>query len=185
MSAEIMQDAKERMTKAIESLNRELAKLRAGRANPALLDRVTVEYYGAETPLNQLATITVPEARLLMIQPFDKTSMNDIERAIQKADLGLTPSNDGTVIRIAIPPLTEERRRELVKLVKKSAEEGKVAVRNVRRDVNDDLKKLQKDGEMTEDELRRYTDDVQKLTDKHISDIDAVADKKEKEIMEV
>ncbi|ADC48075.1 MULTISPECIES: ribosome recycling factor [Alkalihalophilus] len=185
MSAEIMQDAKERMTKAIESLNRELAKLRAGRANPAILDRVTVEYYGAETPLNQLATITVPEARLLMIQPFDKTSMNDIERAIQKADLGLTPSNDGTVIRIAIPPLTEERRRELVKLVKKSAEEGKVAVRNVRRDANDDLKKLQKDGEMTEDELRRYTDDVQKLTDKHISDIDAVADKKEKEIMEV
>ncbi|PAM96196.1 ribosome recycling factor, partial [Flavobacterium sp. IR1] len=132
-----------------------------------------------------LATITVPEARLLMIQPFDKTSMNDIERAIQKADLGLTPSNDGTVIRIAIPPLTEERRRELVKLVKKSAEEGKVAVRNGRRDANDDLKKLQKDGEMTEDELRRYTDDVQKLTDKHISDIDAVADKKEKEIMEV
>ncbi|MDV2685459.1 ribosome recycling factor [Alkalihalophilus sp. As8PL] len=185
MSTEIIQDATERMKKAIESLNRELAKLRAGRANPAILDRITVEYYGAETPLNQLATITVPEARLLMIQPFDKTSMNDIERAIQKADLGLTPSNDGSVIRIAIPPLTEERRRDLTKLVKKSGEEAKVAVRNVRRDANDDLKKLQKDGEMTEDELRRYTDEVQKLTDKNIADIDAVAEKKEKEIMEV
>ncbi|WP_100373176.1 ribosome recycling factor [Bacillus sp. FJAT-45037] len=185
MSKEVMNSAKERMLKAIESLNRELAKLRAGRANPAILDRVTVEYYGADTPLNQLATISVPEARLLMIQPFDKTAMNDIERGIQKADLGLTPTNDGIVIRIQIPALTEERRRDLVKLVKRAAEDAKVAVRNVRRDANDDLKKLQKDGEMTEDELRRDTDEVQKLTDKKIADIDAVAEKKEKEIMEV
>ncbi|NEU29343.1 ribosome recycling factor [bacterium LRH843] len=185
MSTEVMKDAKQRMTKAIEALSRELAKLRAGRANPALLDRVTVEYYGAETPLNQLATISVPEARLLLIQPFDKTSINDIERSIQKADLGLTPSSDGTVIRIAIPPLTEERRKDLVKIAKKAAEEAKVAVRNIRRDANDDLKKRQKDSEITEDDLRRLTDDVQKLTDEFIAQVDEVTDKKEKEIMEV
>ncbi|MCM3713225.1 ribosome recycling factor [Halalkalibacter oceani] len=185
MSTEVIKDAQERMGKAIDALNRELAKLRAGRANPALLDRVTVEYYGAETPLNQLATITVPEARLLSIQPFDKSSINDIERAIQKADLGLTPSNDGTIIRISIPPLTEERRKELAKLVKRAAEDAKVAIRNVRRDANDDLKKQQKDGDMTEDELRRLTDEVQKLTDKQIAQVDVVAEKKEKEIMEV
>ncbi|WP_100404455.1 ribosome recycling factor [Bacillus solitudinis] len=185
MSVEVLKDAEQRMSKAIEALNRELAKLRAGRANPALLDRVTVEYYGAETPLNQLATMSVPEARLLVIQPFDKTSISDIERAIQKSDLGLTPSNDGTIIRIAIPPLTEERRKDLVKVVKKSAEEAKVAVRNIRRDANDDLKKLQKDGDLTEDDLRRSTEDVQKLTDKTIVKVDEVADNKEKEIMEV
>ncbi|WP_419095572.1 ribosome recycling factor [Alkalihalobacterium alkalicellulosilyticum] len=173
------------MKKALESLNREFATLRAGRATPSLLDKVTVEYYGAPTPLNQLASISVPEARLLVIQPFDKTAMNDIERSIQKADLGLTPTNDGSVIRIMIPPLTEERRKDLVKLVKKYAEEAKVAVRNIRRDANDDLKKSQKDGEMTEDELRRATDDVQKVTDKYISEIDSVALNKEKEIMEV
>ncbi|KMK77242.1 ribosome recycling factor [Alkalihalobacillus pseudalcaliphilus] len=185
MSQEILKNAESRMTKAIESLNRELAKLRAGRANPALLDRVTVEYYGAETPLNQLATISVPEARLLVIQPFDKSSISDVERAIMKADLGLTPSNDGSVIRIQIPPLTEERRKELVKLVKRSAEEAKVAIRNVRRDANDELKKAQKDGEMTEDDLRRDTDTMQKLTDKTIEKVDAVAAQKEKEVMEV
>ncbi|KGA98220.1 ribosome recycling factor [Alkalihalobacillus alcalophilus ATCC 27647 = CGMCC 1.3604] len=185
MSQEILKNAEGRMTKAIDALNRELAKLRAGRANPALLDRVTVEYYGAETPLNQLATISVPEARLLVIQPFDKSSINDVERAIMKADLGLTPSNDGTIIRIQIPALTEERRKELVKLVKRSAEEAKVAVRNVRRDANDELKKSQKDGDMTEDDLRRETDEVQKLTDKTIEKVDAVAANKEKEIMEV
>ncbi|UOE92811.1 MULTISPECIES: ribosome recycling factor [Bacillaceae] len=185
MSKELLKDAEARMKKAIEALNREFATLRAGRATPAILDKVTVEYYGAPTPLNQLATISVPEARLLVIQPFDKSAMSDIERAIQMADLGLTPSNDGTIIRITIPPLTEERRKELVKLVKKYAEEAKVAVRNIRRDTNDDLKKLQKDGEMTEDELRRATDDVQKVTDQHITEVDNVASKKEKEIMEV
>ncbi|GAF63683.1 ribosome recycling factor [Alkalihalobacillus trypoxylicola] len=185
MSTEIINSAQDRMNKAVDALNRELAKLRAGRANPALLDRVTVEYYGAETPLNQLATISVPEARLLTVQPFDKSSINDIERAILKADLGLTPSNDGTIIRIAIPALTEERRKELVKLVKRSAEEGKVAVRNVRRDANDELKKSQKDGDLTEDDLRRYTDEVQKLTDKTIEKMDGISANKEKEIMEV
>ncbi|WP_209122357.1 ribosome recycling factor [Alkalihalobacillus sp. BA299] len=185
MSKELMQDAQGRMKKALDALNRELATLRAGRANPSLLEKVTVEYYGAPTPLNQLATISVPEARMLVIQPFDKTVIGDIEKAILKSDLGLTPSNDGTIIRITIPALTEERRKDLVKLVKKYAEEGKVAVRNIRRDINDDLKKLQKDGELTEDDLRRSTDEVQKLTDKHIADIDQIATNKEKEIMEV
>ncbi len=185
MAKELIKTATERMKKGIESFTRELATLRAGRANPAILDKITVDYYGAPTPINQLATISVPEARLLVIQPFDKSSINDVEKAIQKSELGLSPSNDGTVIRIAIPPLTEERRKELVKLVKKYGEEAKVAVRNVRRDTNDDLKKLQKDGEITEDELRRYTEDVQKITDKHISEIDDIAANKEKEIMEV
>lgn len=185
MSKEVIKTAEDKMNKAIEALRRELTTLRAGRANPAILDKVQVEYYGALTPLNQVASISIPEARLLVIQPYDKTALSDIERAIQKSDLGLTPSNDGSIIRIAIPPLTEERRRELVKLVKKYAEEAKVAIRNIRRDANDDLKKLQKDGEMTEDELRRSTDDVQKLTDKEIVKVDEVANTKEKEIMEV
>lgn len=185
MSKDVIKVAEEKMNKAIEALKRELSTLRAGRANPAILDKIQVEYYGAPTPLNQLASLTVPEARLLLIQPYDKTALSDIERAIQKSDLGLSPSNDGTVIRITIPPLTEERRRDLVKLVKKYAEEAKVAVRNIRRDANDDLKKLQKDGEMTEDELRRSTDEVQKLTDKEIVKVDEVAANKEKEIMEV
>ncbi len=185
MANEVVKDAKERMTKGIEALSRELAKLRAGRANPALLDRVMVEYYGADTPLNQLATISVPEARLLTVQPFDKSSINDIERAIQKADLGLTPSNDGNLIRISIPPLTEERRKELVKLVKRSAEDAKVAIRNIRRDANDECKKLEKNSEITEDELHRLTDEIQKLTDSFIAQADEVADNKEKEIMEV
>ncbi|MCT8139851.1 ribosome recycling factor [Anaerobacillus sp. CMMVII] len=185
MSKEVIKVTEEKMNKAIDALKRELVTLRAGRANPAILDKIQVEYYGALTPLNQLASITVPEARLLVIQPYDKTSLSDIDRAIQKSDLGLSPSNDGTVLRIMIPPLTEERRRDLVKLVKKYAEEAKVAVRNIRRDANDELKKLQKDGELTEDELRRSTDDVQKLTDKEIVKVDEVAATKEKEIMEV
>lgn len=185
MSKEVIKLAEEKMNKAVDALKRELVTLRAGRANPAILDKIQVEYYGAVTPLNQLASVTVPEARLLVIQPFDKTIINDIDRTIQKSDLGLSPSNDGTVIRIMIPPLTEERRRDLVKLVKKYAEEAKVAIRNIRRDANDELKKLQKDGEMTEDELRRSTDDVQKLTDKEIVKVDEVALVKEKEIMEV
>ncbi|MBM0065128.1 ribosome recycling factor [Alkalicoccobacillus gibsonii] len=185
MTTEVKQQASERMTKAIDSLRRELAKLRAGRANPAILDRVTVEYYGALTPLNQLATISVPEARLLVIQPFDKSSIADVERAILKADLGLTPSNDGQVIRIAIPALTEERRRDLVKIVKKSAEDAKVAIRNIRRDANDELKKQQKDGELTEDDLRQSTDEIQKLTDQFIATADKEADQKEQEVMEV
>ncbi len=181
----IIQQAEERMKKAVASYRRELATLRAGRANPSLLDRVTVDYYGAPTPLNQMANISVPEARLLLIQPYDKSVIGDIEKAIQKAELGLSPSNDGDVIRIAIPALTEERRKELVKLVKKYTEEGKVAVRNIRRDANDELKKLEKNGDMTEDDLRHYNDEVQKLTDRYVAEIDSIASDKEKEIMEV
>ncbi|MGR3206529.1 ribosome recycling factor [Bacillus glycinifermentans] len=180
-----MNETKERMEKAVTAYQRELATVRAGRANPSLLDKVTVEYYGAQTPLNQLSSITVPEARMLIITPYDKTALGDIEKAIQKADLGVTPTNDGSIIRITIPPLTEERRKELVKLVKKYSEDAKVAVRNIRRDANDDLKKLEKNGEMTEDELRSSTEDVQKLTDEYVSKIDEITKDKEKEIMEV
>lgn len=144
MSNEVLTQTKERMEKAVAAYSRELASVRAGRANPSLLDKVTVEYYGAQTPLNQLSSINVPEARMLVVTPYDKTAIGDIEKAILKADLGVTPTSDGTIIRIAIPALTEERRKELVKVVKKYAEEAKVAVRNVRRDSNDDLKNLRK-----------------------------------------
>ncbi|MDP4165085.1 MAG: ribosome recycling factor [Bacillota bacterium] len=185
MSTQVMNETKERMQKAISAYQRELATVRAGRANPSLLDKVAVEYYGAQTPLNQIASITVPEARMLVITPYDKTALGDIEKAIQKADLGVTPSNDGNIIRITIPPLTEERRKELAKLVKKYSEDAKVAVRNIRRDAHDDLKKLEKNGEMTEDELRSSTEDVQKLTDEYVSKIDEITKDKEKEIMEV
>lgn len=185
MANALLKNGEDRMKKAVSNLSRELASLRAGRANPSLLEKIQIDYYGAPTPLNQLAGVSVPEARLLLIQPYDKSVVDDIEKAILKSDLGLTPSNDGDVIRITIPPLTEERRNELVKLVKKYAEENKVSVRNVRRDINDDLKKSEKNGEITEDELRRLTDDVQKLTDKYVSEIDKVAEEKEKEIMEV
>lgn len=185
MSKEVIKNAEERMKKSVETFRKELATIRAGRANPSLLDKVQVEYYGMLTPLNQLATIAVPEARLLTVQPFDKSSLSDIERAIQKADLGLSPSNDGNIIRIAIPPLTEERRKELVKVVGKFTEEAKIAVRNIRRDANDELKKMEKDGILTEDDLRRAQDDVQKLTDNMVSTIDKIAKEKEDEIMEV
>nr|WP_175580602.1 MULTISPECIES: ribosome recycling factor [Bacillus] len=173
------------MEKAVQAYGRELATVRAGRANASLLDKVTVDYYGAQTPLNQIASITVPEARMLIITPYDKTAIGDIEKAIQKSDLGITPTSDGNVIRIAIPALTEERRKELVKVVRKYSEEAKVAVRNVRRDANDELKKLEKNGEITEDELRSSTEDVQKLTDEYVAKIDEVTKDKEKEIMEV
>lgn len=185
MAKQVLNNANEKMAKAIAAYKRELATVRAGRANPALLDKVTVEYYGAPTPLNQVASINVPEARLLVIQPYDKSIINDIERAILKADLGISPSSDGVVIRISIPILTEDRRRELVKLIKKYAEEAKVAVRNVRRDANDELKKLEKNGEITEDELRTNIDEIQKLTDNQITKIDTITKDKEKEIMEV
>ncbi|AKO93814.1 ribosome recycling factor [Priestia filamentosa] len=185
MPKTVLNETKERMEKATGALTRELATVRAGRANPSLLDKVMIEYYGVPTPLNQLATISVPEARMLVIQPYDKTQLAEIEKAIMKADLGLTPSNDGTIIRITIPALTEERRRELVKLVKKYSEDSKVAVRNIRRDGNEDLKKLEKNGEITEDDLRSYTEDIQKLTDSYIEKVDGIAKDKEKEIMEV
>jgi len=185
MAKSTLAQVKEKMEKAIQAFSRELATVRAGRANPSILDKVTVDYYGAPTPINQLASINVPEARMLVIQPYDKSVLGNIEKAILKADLGLNPTNDGTIIRISIPPLTEERRKELVKVVKKYSEDAKVAVRNIRRDGNDDLKKLEKNGEITEDELRGYTDDVQKLTDEFINKVDSVAKEKEKEIMEV
>jgi ribosome recycling factor len=185
MAKQVIQQAKEKMDKAVQAFSRELATVRAGRANAGLLEKVTVDYYGVATPINQLATISVPEARMLVIQPYDKSVIKEMEKAILASDLGVTPSNDGSVIRLVIPPLTEERRRELAKLVKKYSEEAKVAVRNIRRDANDELKKLEKNSEITEDELRSYTDEVQKLTDNHIAKIDAITKEKEKEVMEV
>ncbi|MFB5660535.1 ribosome recycling factor [Alteribacillus sp. HJP-4] len=185
MAKDTIQEAETKMSRSVDSLHRELATLRAGRANPSMLDKVFVNYYGADTPLNQLATISVPEARLMIISPFDKSSIGDIEKGIQKADIGLSPNNDGDVIRISVPALTEERRKDLTRLVKKYAEEARVAVRNVRRDANEDLKKQQKDGEMTEDDLRREQEAVQKATNKYVASIDKAAEDKEQEIMEV
>lgn len=185
MANAILTEAKDKMEKSISSFSRELASIRAGRANASLLDRISVEYYGAPTPLNQMAGISVPEARLLVIQPYDKTVLGEIEKAILRSDLGITPTNDGSVIRIMIPALTEERRKDLVKLVGKEAENAKIAVRNVRRDANDDLKKAEKASEITEDELHGLTEDVQKLTDTYIAKIDEVAKNKEQEILEV
>ncbi|HAA08872.1 MAG: ribosome recycling factor [Syntrophomonadaceae bacterium] len=185
MINDILSEAEDRMKKAVEYLTKDLATLRAGRANPAMLDKVMVDYYGEPTPLNQLANITVPEARLLVIQPWDKSSMADIEKAILKSDLGVTPNNDGNVIRIVIPQLTEERRKELVKVVKKRGEEAKVAVRNIRRDANDMLKSSEKEKMISEDEAKRGSEEVQKATDKYIKDIDVILAAKEKDIMEV
>nr|WP_240546362.1 ribosome recycling factor [Paenibacillus artemisiicola] len=172
------------MDKAIAALKRDLSTLRAGRATPALLDRLQVEYYGALTPVNQLANINTPDSRTLLIQPWDKSSLGAIEKAIMKSDLGLTPSNDGSTIRIGIPMLTEERRSELVKMTKKFGEEAKVAIRNIRRDANDDIKKLEKT-DISEDESRRHQDDIQKTTDKFIAEVEKVLAAKEKDIMEV
>ncbi|QBP41464.1 ribosome recycling factor [Paenisporosarcina antarctica] len=185
MSKQVIDHTKERMSKAIQALSRELSTIRAGRASSSLLDKIFVDYYGSPTPINQIAGIATPEARMLTIQPYDKTALGDIEKAIQKSDLGISPTNDGTLIRIAIPALTEERRKDLVKLVKKEAEEAKVGIRNIRRDANDELKKLEKKNEITEDGLRGFSEDVQKLTDDHIVLIDQVAKDKEKEILEV
>lgn len=185
MSNEVITQSKARMEKAEQSLSKQLGTIRAGRANASLLDRITVDYYGAPTPINQIASISIPEARLLVITPFDKNSLEDVEKAILKSDLGLSPNNDGTVLRLSIPQPTEERRRELVKEVKKEAEEAKVAIRNIRRDANEELKKLEKSGEITEDDLRSYGEDVQAITDESIKRIDEIAKNKEAEIMEV
>ncbi|MDR1616426.1 MAG: ribosome recycling factor [Syntrophomonadaceae bacterium] len=173
------------MQKTLEHLSKDLSSLRAGRANPSMLDRVMVNYYGQPTPINQLANVNVPEARLLVIQPWDKTTMPEIEKAILKSDLGITPSNDGNVIRLAIPQLTEERRKDIVKAVKKRGEEAKVAVRNIRREQNDHVKGLEKDKKIPEDEAKKTTDEIQKLTDKYIKDIDVILAAKEKDVMEV
>ncbi|MEV3095660.1 ribosome recycling factor [Paenibacillus larvae] len=177
-------NAEDRMQKAVAALQKELVSLRAGRATPALLDRVQVEYYGAMTPLNQLANINVPDPRTLLIQPWDKSSLGAIEKAILKSELGLTPTSDGTMIRLTIPLLTEERRLELVKMTKKYGEDAKVAIRNIRRDSNESIKKMEKT-EISEDESRRHQDDIQKSTDKYIAEVDKVLAAKEKEIMEV
>lgn len=185
MAKEVYKEAEERMEKAVAALKRDLSTLRAGRATPALLDKITVDYYGSTTAINQLANISVPEPRLLLIQPWDKKIVAEIERAILKSDLALTPNSDGSVIRLAIPQLTEERRKDLVKISKKKAEEGRVAIRNIRRDANDELKQKEKSSEITEDELHKEQDEMQKLTDKYIDEMDKVLSAKEKEIMEV
>jgi ribosome recycling factor len=185
MVDDLLQDASRRMDKSVESVRHEFNSVRTGRASPALLDRVHVDYYGQRTPLKQLATIGAPEPRLLTIQPFDPSSLRSIERAIQESDLGLTPSNDGKLIRLPIPQLTEERRKELVRVVRHMAEEGRVAVRNVRRDAIHQLKELVDEGEIGADEEHRAEDRAQKLTDEHVKAIDEVLKHKEAEIMEV
>ena len=185
MINETLADAESRMAKSIEALHRDLNTIRTGRASPAILDRITVEYYGTPTPLNQMANISVPESRLLVIQPWDKGVIPDIERALQKSDIGITPSSDGVVIRLAIPALTEERRKQLVKQVHSQIEDAKVAIRNVRRDANDHLKKLLKDKLISEDNEKDGLDQVQKLTDQHIAKLNDVAAQKEKDVMTV
>ena len=185
MIDDLLTDAGRRMDKSVEAAQHELNTVRTGRASAALLDRVNVDYYGTATPLRQLATINVPEPRMLTVQPFDPSSIKAIERAIQESDLGLTPSNDGKLIRLPIPQLTEERRKELVKIVRGLGEDGRVAVRNVRRDVMHHLKELVRDGEVGDDEERRAEDRAQKLTDEHVHRIDELLKRKEEEIMEV
>ena len=185
MIEDFIQDATRRMDRSIEAAHEHFNTVRTGRASAALLDRIQVDYYGTATPLKQLATINAPEARLLTIQPFDPSSVKTIERAIQESDLGLTPSNDGKVIRLPIPQLTEERRKELVKVVRHLAEEGRVAVRNVRRDCMHHLKELVHNGDVGDDEERRAEDRAQKLTDEHVTKIDELLKRKEEEIMEV
>ena len=183
--ASVIDDCKQEMEQTVTAFKRELGRLRTSRASTSLLEGIVVEYYGARTPLNQLASLTAPEARLLIIQPFDRTAISDIERAIFLSDLGLTPVNDGKIIRIPIPSLTEERRKNLVKVAHKHAEEARVAVRNVRRDANEHLKKLLKDHDISEDDEKHALAEVQKLTDQHIEEIGAALKKKEAEIMEV
>jgi ribosome recycling factor len=180
-----MKETEEKMKKVIEVFRKDLAGLRAGRATPALLDKISVDYYGTMTPVSQLANISTPEPRLLIIQPWDKKSIASIEKAIMKSDLGMTPVNDGNVIRLAVPHLTTERRNDLVKLIKKNAEDERVVIRNLRRDANEMIKKGEKDKLISEDEAKKAQDDVQKLTDKFIKEVDQVTANKEKEVMEV
>jgi ribosome recycling factor len=180
-----LKDAAHKMEQAVSHLKEDLSGIRTGRATPAVLNRVTVEYYGSPVPLNQLASINIPEPRLLAITPFDKTSVGLIEKAIQSSDLGITPSNDGQVIRLAFPPLTEERRKELVKQVHARAEDGRVATRNVRRHAKEEMEKLERSGDISEDELVRSEKELQKLTDRHVGEIDEIQSHKEQELMEV
>ena len=185
MLDELMLETEEKMEAAIKSLKNDFASMRAGRANPQMLDRIHVDYYGADSPVNQLANISAPEPRLLVIQPWDKSTIPLIEKAIMKSDLGITPSSDGSLIRIAIPQLTQERRLELVKQLKKMAEEIKVRIRNVRRDANDKVKKMEKDKSVTEDEGKIAMEDIQELTNKSIAEVDKILENKEKEVTEI
>jgi ribosome recycling factor len=185
MVDDLFGDAERRMQKAVEALKQDVTSIRTGRASSALIERITVDYYGTPTPINQVASISIPEARLLVIQPWDRKMLIDIEKAIQKSDLGINPNNDGQVIRLAIPPLNEERRRDMVKTLHKKLDEHKVAVRNVRRDAQDKLRDREKKKEVSEDELKRSTERLQKLTDRYIDEMDKVGKTKELEILEV
>ena len=185
MTADIFDDAERRMKKAVEALRLDLAAIRTGRASSALVERIQVDYYGAPTPINQVAQISVPEARLIIIQPYERRLLADIEKAIQKSDLGINPNNDGQVIRLAIPPLNQERRREMVKTLHKKLDEHKVAIRNIRRDAHDKLRDREKKKEISEDELKRSEDRLKKLTDRFTDEMDKVGKTKELEILEV
>lgn len=185
MEQELKRKATERMSRAIEALKKEFASVRTGRASLALLDGIMVNYYDTQTPLQQLASLSIPESRQIAIQPWDQKIIPDIEKAIMKSDLGLTPMNDGKMIRINIPPLTEERRKQLVKAVKKKAEEAKISIRNIRRDINEEIKKLEKEKHISEDTVKKLQEEIQKITDSYIVKVDEVIGHKEKEIMEV
>jgi len=185
MIKDIIHIADEKMNKTITVLKKDFASMKAGRANPTMLDRIEVEYYGSMSPLSQMANISAPEPRVLLIQPWDKSSMKDIEKAILKSDLGINPSNDGIAIRLIVPELTEETRKNLVKNVKKTGEDAKVAIRSIRRDCNDKIKALKKDSDVSEDEIKKGEDDIQKRTDSFIKEIDKLVEQKEKEIMSV
>lgn len=185
MEQQVLRETEQHMDKSLDALQRELATIRTGRANPAIIEHVQVDYYGAPTPLLQLASITAPDPRQLLVQPYDRTATGSIEKAIRQSDLGFNPTNEGNLIRITIPQLTEERRRDLVKLVHKRVEEAKVSIRNLRRDANDHLRKLKKDKEITEDDEKRLTEQLQRITDRAIHDADAVGRAKETEMMEV
>lgn len=185
MINQVKTQSEQKMTKTIEVLKKELQSLKAGRANPSILDKVLVDYYGTPTSISNMATISTPEPRLIVIQPWEKNLVKDIDKAIQKSDLGLNPSNDGQVIRLLIPELTEERRKELVKVVKKTGEEAKISVRAIRRDANEKIKAIKKDGSCSEDEIKKSEDDIQKLTDNFVKEIDKILEAKEKEIMSV
>ena len=182
---QVLDTCESKMKKSLESLSKDFASLRTGRASASLLDKIRVDYYGSETPINQVATISVPEARMIVIQPWDKSVLSTIEKAILKSDLGLPPNNDGKLIRLNFPPLNEERRKQLVKSAKANAEQSRVAMRNVRRDAMDELKRLQKGGDISEDELKDAEGKIQKMTDSYISQINSLSEEKEKEIMEI
>jgi ribosome recycling factor len=185
VAADILSEAEEKMRRVIDNLRKELSSIRTGRASPALVERIHVDYYGAPTPLNQLANVSTPEPRLLVIQPWERSLIPAIEKAILKSDLGLTPTNDGRLIRLAIPQLTEERRRDLVKVVRRRVEEGRVAIRNVRREAHDDLRELERRKLISEDESKRAQERLQKITDAMIAEVDQAGQKKEEEILEV